>query len=172
MSDERFRPPQAPLRDATDDGPLVRGRGLPDLVVIVGGFVLTNLASYSAAPIAAEVFAALLLPFESSDRDFGLFLFADVIFSFAVAAGFLLLARKLSQSGSARVIHWLAGLLFVGTPLVRLWIGEYSALASGRGFPLWYELTLLVTVPAAWVFALWLTRKREAASHAQRQAST
>lgn len=164
MTDDRFRPPDAPLREAAEDGPRVRRRGLPDIVVIVGGLVLTNLASYSVAPTAAEILAALLLPLGNGNAGFGAFLFADVVFSFAVALGFLVLARNLSQSGSPRVMHWLAGLLFVATPLVRLWIGEYAALASGRGFPLWYELTLLVTVPAAWALALWLTRGRTAPS--------
>jgi hypothetical protein len=160
MSDDRFRPPEAPLRDTVTVESRGRGRGLPDAIVIIVGLLLTHLASYSVAPVAAEVLAALLLPMENFGDGFAVFLFADVMFSTAVVLGFLLLARALSQSGSARVIHWLAGLLFASTPLVRLWIGEYAALAGGRGFPLWYEATLLAVVPAAWGLALWWSRRR------------
>ena len=160
MTDDRFRPPDAPLKESADDSPPAGRRGLPDAAVVAGGLLLTKLTSYSVAPTAAEVLSMLLLPFDSGNAGFDAFLFADVVFSVAVVLGFLLLARKLSQSGSVRVIHWLAGLLFVATPLVRLWIGEYSALTNGQGFPLWYELALLATVPAAWAAALWLSRGR------------
>jgi hypothetical protein len=124
----------------------------------MGGLLVTKLTSYSVAPTAAEILAALFVSFDRGIVGFGMFLFADVVFSFAVVLGFLLLARSLSRSGAARVMHWMAGLLFVGTPLVRLFIGEYEAFAAGRGFPLWYELALLVTVPAAWALLLTLRR--------------
>lgn len=132
--------------------PSLKGR-LPDLAAILVGVIIAKvLTTFVAEDLV--VFVANTFGTDVYEKEgVAAYLWLDVALTFAFEFGALWLTWYLSRSGRFTVPLIAGGAILLITMFWRWGVKDY-------GWPGWYEITLLLTVPIALCVLRWLSANR------------